>query len=298
MHMAALNGHAEIVQLFLDYGPPGMGWSAEGETPLECAVAKSHIDVVRVFLSWNPNLVHSIVKGHTLLGYAFLAIAPPSMELVKCLVEAGVDVNHPPPLGVDAALHMAVSDISIEKVRVLLDAGADPNIQGSIGNTPLHVAARGYVDIINLLVSRGADIEARDDESSTPLYCAVLEGSADAVKALRKLGADIDARGWEGTTPLMNLCGQCPRHIYRGLVDLVIELGADVNATDIDGWMPLHYAARVGHVDIVEKLLKHGAAVFAADRRGDIPLDLVLAGKPKTYKEVEVLLRRAMDWPV
>ena len=110
----------------------------------------------------------------------------------------------------------------------------------------------------------------------------------------------MDARGWEGTTPLTHLCAQCPLHVYRPLVDLLIELGADVNATDDADMMPLHYAARVGHVDIVEKLLECGAEVFACDVRGNLAVDLVeWEGRPRGRpgREVEVLLRRAMDWP-
>ncbi|MGW0520775.1 DUF6461 domain-containing protein [Crossiella sp. NPDC003009] len=83
-----------------------------------------------------------------------------------------------------------------DRVRAELDAGADPNARlWAIGNAPLHSAAQANAggDVIDLLVSRGAEVEARNAAGETPLWLAVRCGGGRAAAAL--LAHDV--RPWE-----------------------------------------------------------------------------------------------------
>lgn len=69
--------------------------------------------------------------------------------------------------------------------------------------TPLHWAADyGQVEVIEYLLSKGANIEAKDNFGITPLLAAVYEGHANAVKVLLQRGARRDVKGPDGMTPL------------------------------------------------------------------------------------------------
>jgi ankyrin repeat protein len=60
----------------------------------------------------------------------------------------------------------------------------------------------GHVDLVLLLVARGADPDARGDRRQTPLHLAARCGHADCIEALAGLGVDVNARDVEGLTPL------------------------------------------------------------------------------------------------
>lgn len=87
---------------------------------------------------------------------------------------------------------------------MLLDHGAKVNVRNSYGSTPLHDAAvGGQSEIVAMLLERGAEIDARDQDSgATPLYNAASWGKLDAVKLLIEKGADVNARNKTGKTPL------------------------------------------------------------------------------------------------
>jgi ankyrin repeat protein len=82
----------------------------------------------------------------------------------------------------------------LEVLNVLLEAGANVNgVDSSLGNTPLHVAARAcQAEVVKALVDAGAAVEAKDSADHTPLFNAVLAGRAGAVEVLVDAGAKAD----------------------------------------------------------------------------------------------------------
>lgn len=84
------------------------------------------------------------------------------------------------------------SDLDV--VRASLTAGADPNARlHAIRNTPLHKALWEFfpsVNVIELLLSHGADVEAVNDAGETPLWCAVRRGHDEEAAVLLAAGAD------------------------------------------------------------------------------------------------------------
>jgi ankyrin repeat protein len=87
---------------------------------------------------------------------------------------------------------------------MLLDHGAKVNVRNSYGSAPLHDAALGgQREIIEMLLDRGAELDARDEESgATPLYNAASWGKLEVVRLLIEKGADVNARNKAGKTPL------------------------------------------------------------------------------------------------
>ena len=97
----------------------------------------------------------------------------------------------------------AIAD-NVGAVQVLLAAGADVAEQGELG-TPLHAAAvQGDRMIADLLIAKGADIEAVKEGSNTrSLHQAASFGNADVVVLLLEKGAKVDVRNDLGSTPLL-----------------------------------------------------------------------------------------------
>jgi len=226
------------------------------------------------------------------------AAACGDVELVKKMIEQGVDVNSKEGLSLDIALHRAVVEGHEDAVRVLLANGAYVNAKDEDGGSaPLHHAAeRGHKRIAEILVASGADINTKklySPPGDTPLHCALKAGHKETVKLIIKKGADINAKNGGGQTPLDIALSLNREDIVELLIEKgatfstiheaakfgslekvreFIEGGADVNAKDEDGYTPLSIAVSGGRTDVADFLIAKGADVNAKDKEGYTPL--------------------------
>ncbi|GAC1455981.1 MAG: ankyrin repeat domain-containing protein [Ktedonobacterales bacterium] len=102
-------------------------------------------------------------------------------------------------------LHLAAYGGHQEAVSVLLNYGAhvDVRAHNGLGSTPLLRAVIGQqMDVVELLIAHGADINATDTSGSTPLHKAALLGNTTLVQCLLDHGADMCATNSGGQTPL------------------------------------------------------------------------------------------------
>ncbi|EUC33815.1 hypothetical protein COCCADRAFT_95045, partial [Bipolaris zeicola 26-R-13] len=107
------------------------------------------------------------------------------------------------------------------------------------GRTLLHIAANnGQYEIVEWLLSLGADPSVADKEGWMPLHLAATADLATA-KLLYQAGADVHAYNNQGCTVLRIAASQGQREI----VEWLLLLGADPHATDENGWTPIHSAA-------------------------------------------------------
>jgi uncharacterized protein len=156
-------------------------------------------------------------------------------------------------------------------ITAFLDGGINPNAQSeSDGRTALiSAAARGDLEVVNLLIARGADVNVKDKQGYTALSHAI-EARYDevALVLLNQPKLDPNARGLNGVTVLSS-------YSWRGHKDAVqrlLDLGADVNAQDNDGDAPLHGAAQNGNVEIIDMLFAKGANLNLKNKQGGTPL--------------------------
>lgn len=157
----------------------------------------------------------------------------------------------------------AASTGDATKVTSLLDAGADINYHSkdkqATGRTALSEAAiQGHLEVIRLLLERGADLDWRDRAVGfTPLGWAANQGHESCVEALLEAGADPNLATPEFLhTPLM----AAAQRGHLPIVKLLVAAGANVNAATSDGRTALSIAQERKHDDIATLLAEIGAA--------------------------------------
>ncbi len=131
----------------------------------------------------------------------------------------------------------------------------------SLGPDIFKACGKGYVEEVNDLISRCANVNATDELMYTPLHFASFKGHDSVVDILLKNGADVNATNKNMNTPLYyaSLKG------HDSVVEMLLKNGAGVNATTINMYTPLHGASFKGYDSIVDILFKNGADVNATD---------------------------------
>ena len=320
---ATSEGHTEIVELFLRHGTDVNASNVSGATPLHVACQKRYSHIVNVILSLSKNVAVDTLDG---AGFTALHLASERgyQEIVKLVLAHGVNVNKADRSGCTPLLlasrerHCEVVQLLLDRVakvdvpddhgrtalcyvsklgddamaRILLNAGASPNaVDDEDGWAPIHHAAsRGNFETLNLLVAEGADINlfTRNHRRSV-LHLAAQSESENTVKILLDAGANIEATDEYGITALH----LAARSDSKETVLILLDRGAKVDATDYSDFTALHAATESARVDIMKTLVARGATVDHGDQFMNTPL--CLASKMGIAEATEVLLKSGAD---
>ena len=107
----------------------------------------------------------------------------------------------------------------------------------------------------------------------TLLHYASGAGCLEVVTLLLRLGMDPNIQDHGHHTPLYSVANECATEAGPGIVQALVQAGADVNGCGgVTQATALHMAARRGHIGIAQALLDCGATVDVKDRKGEIPL--------------------------
>lgn len=118
-------------------------------------------------------------------------------------------------------------------------------------------ANQGNVARIQRLLSQGVDVNSKNNDGETPLMITCSSGRIEAAKFLLKHGADIKSINGTGKTPLFYAV--VGKDASGTIVSLLLEAGADPNATDYNGIPPLVASTDFGSFENIKALLKGGA---------------------------------------
>lgn len=132
-----------------------------------------------------------------------------------------------------------------------------PSTDEALAYEGLHRAALyGDPEEIARLVAAGEDVNARDARDRTPAHVAVFASQDDALRALARAGADMNALEWQA----YDIVTIAAVENDPDLMSLAIELGNDPGLTTspYDG-TALIAAAHLGHVEVVDRLIRAGA---------------------------------------
>jgi ankyrin repeat protein len=231
----------------------------------------------------NPNTPEP--DGTTALHWAVRA---GDATLMDRLLRLGANPQTANRYGV-TPLYLACLNGSTQAIERLLKAGADVNTPSSEGETPLMTVARaGNVEAAKILLAHGADVYARETwHRQTALMYAAGESHPDMMRLLIAHGALVNDQDgiqkWERQTTAEPRekwlpTGQLTPLLFAarpGCVEcaqVLVEHGAELNATDRDGITPMISAIINGHYDVAAFLAEHGANPNLADRTGRTPL--------------------------
>jgi uncharacterized protein len=236
-------------------------FAASGDLRLVDAAKNRDRDAVRSLLKQHVDVNTPEADGATALAWA---AHWDDMETADLLIRAGANVNAANSYGV-TPLSLACTNQNAAMVEKLLNSGANPN--GVPGGTPvLMTAARtGDVDTVKLLLTHGADVNAKGTErGQTALMWAVAEKHSEVARLLIDHGADVNARSTSGFTPLLFAAQQGDLDSAR----MLLEARANVNEASPEDGSPLVVATHSGHEALALFLLEKGADPNATDAYG------------------------------
>jgi ankyrin repeat protein len=313
-----------------------------GESALIWAAAENHADAVRVLVEHGADVDGRSARltleprqrraGQSILPLGswtplMYAARENALAAGEALVASGASLDAVDPDGA-TALVIAIINAHYEFAELLLRAGADPNVvDDEAGMGPLYAAVdmhrlavghgRGNpvpvglmtaVDIVQLLLERGADPNARLKKpilqrqhtfgdgtlgaGATPLLRAAKSGDIELVRLLLAAGADpkqtlpngttalmlAAGLGWRNGSPLAPSYDQGSDEEAVETLALLLSRGLDLAATNEAGDTALHAAVGGRGSDaIVRFLLERGADPFAANGRQQTPLSIAEA---------------------
>lgn len=267
LHFAAIKGHVAITQALLHAGASrSLRYGSEQMSPLDTAAYQGHVGVVRLLIEH----------------------------------DGGIDVNAAGATGY-SPLHFAASTGKTETVQLLLLHGADRHALENTGHSPACLAVlKGHVAVMRTLLTgcSRSDVNRRYRPAEVSLLdLAVSCGHMDLLRAIVKFGGggvvDVNAATSNGRTAL-HLASLANN---SGVVDVLVEAGAHVEARHATMDTPLHYAACALSGGVSLALLRHGADVNAQNRYKSTPLCRAAdkAGTQGSAEVVDILLRSGAD---
>jgi ankyrin repeat protein len=313
---AAAEGHADVVRALVAAGADTTTRLPSGLTPFLFAVRQGHLGVVRALLEAGVDVNEIVPGGGRRRGYG-----------------GGL-----PPGGASPLL-VAVRNGHFELAAALLDAGANPNAEGT-GYTVLHAitavrkpgvgdndpAPEGSgsmtsIDLVKKLAAKGANLNAKmtrrgnlnntrlNEIGATPFLLASLTADVELMRVLVSLGADPTITNVENSTPLIVAAGLATRSPGEdagtedevlAALQVLLDLGADINAVDRNGETAMHAAAYKNLPKVVRFLAAKGAKVEVwntNDKWEWTPLAIAVGyrfGNFKPHAETEAAIRDVM----
>jgi ankyrin repeat protein len=281
---ATRRGDLALTRLLVEAGADLELADADGVSPLLNAILNASVAAARAAPGEHEHLAvarYLVERGANVAAADWYGETP----LWAAVDVRNLDVNGPER---DNRMDRAAA---LELVELLLARGADPNVR-----------LREYPPERRFITPLGS-LSWVDFTGQTPFLRAALAGDVTLMRLLLARGADPNIATFAGTTPLMAAAGvnwvfnqtfdEGPEALLAA-VDLCLELGNDVDATNSMGVRAIHGAANRGSNEIIELLAEHGARLDVADAQGRTPIawaeGVFLATHPPQRKPATIAL--------
>ena len=260
--VAANKGNPDCVKLLLEYGADVHAKLADSRNALWFAIRGSgrlekQIEIIKYLVERGAN-VNTVFSGAEVVTPLHIAMfAMDTLAIVGCLIDLGANINSRQTEGGFSPLHLASFKSNRDLVSLLIGKGAEVNAKNNNDETPLSLAWLGNGPFnrktMQMLLEAGADPNCCDNSGMTLLMRASSKGDCDTIWLLIKNGADVNARGsgaCSSETALMRASNNGRLAAVRQLV----ENGADVRAKTSEGYTAADFAKRKGHTELAQYL--------------------------------------------
>ncbi|XP_033221547.1 poly [ADP-ribose] polymerase tankyrase-1-like [Belonocnema kinseyi] len=278
LHVAAFNGHANLVDFLCKNGAQINKRDHDNLSPLCISVLKNHLEVVKVLLN----------HGADPEGSFRISLDLQSKSISSILVQYGTLFDTCISTCSDSSLLDQFSNIFLSSPNIDLNARTAGTIclyHWEKGLTPLHLAVdRGKESLVQKLIGFGANVNAKSETKLTPLDLAVRNDHLRIVECLLNNGAEVRHSSAVDTGLLFvsekaSFVRNDPRSqedftVLVRITEILLKNRVAVNCHDCKGFTPLHYAACVNEFrpEIVRLLLDHGADVNAVNKNHATPI--------------------------
>ena len=219
IHIASMKGHLPIVQYLIEkYDVDINIKGCKRKTPLHYACQEGHLQIIEYLISKGADVYAKDQFGNYVIYYSYLK---GYFSIIKYLIEKRHIENE---------------------------------VKNYYSQTPLHCACYfGDLQIVEYLISKGADLYAKDNDENIVIHYSSIGGHLPIVQYLiEKQNVDINIKGWNGKTPLHLACLEG----HHNIAEYLISKGANINAKDTIGDYAIHYASKGGHLPIVQYFIE------------------------------------------
>ena len=221
----------------------------------------------------------------------FLAAARGHLDVLRCLIENGADINASTTDNC-TPLMIAIENGKINVATFLIERGANVDLKDDRGDTALHYAVSRYIlhncndslKVCSCLIKHGADVNGCNNNKGpnnrrTPLMIASRYGRVDVMTLLIKHGADVNLQDKNGETALhyaVDYAVDIDSDVSCEALRCLIENRANVDAVSNNGCTSLMKA--ISEASVVTFLTEHGANIDLQDKNGDTALHYAVRG--------------------
>jgi len=263
LHIASFCCQVEVVRLLLERRADINIRNANKDTALHCAAHLDSVDIIKLLLDKGISVNVTNTQQNTPLH---IAAVRGNLETTIALVEKRAALNSANVNGYTPLMLAAYSG-KLEVVRYLTKT--DPNID--IHNVLLVAVERGHLDVIDLLLANGADIDGSNETRDiSPLILATCTQNLPVMKHLIQKGADVNRCTADGRSKSALLAAATVGNLE--ITEYLLEKGADLNARDIYNMTPFAYAIYFNKTQLALYLMEKGADVNIPDVENNTPL--------------------------